>query len=323
MTDASTFKKNPQVSVLVPVYNAEKYLAECLDSVLAQDFADMEILISDNRSTDGTLKIIETYASRDARVRWWQNSKNVGLAPNHNLCLQKASGQYIKYVHADDKLLSTSAIRQMAQALDADPGISIVASASYTLDNKSQPTKLRNSFLRSRVMDGKQVIVHCVMNDGNFIGEPSVVMFRRDQAGRGYDERYCQLVDLEFWFHLLENGRFAYLAEPLCAFREHDKQQSAFNRKAGSHVQDELMLAQYWLNRPQLREVVGRQGIYEQIHILRKRYGERAQPFIGEAMGVLAHWYTFYWLKYKVSKPLKKLRRSIEKRRAELKAMMK
>lgn len=162
------------------------------------------------------------------------------------------------------------------------------------------------------------------MRDGNYIGEPSVVMFRRDQAGRGYNERYCQLVDLEFWFHLLENGSFAYLAEPLCAFRRHDKQQSVFNRDAGTYVQDELMLAQHWLARPWFCQVAGRQVIFDQIYNLRKRYGERAQPFVGDAMDVLkAHWYGFYWLKYKLFKPFKKLRRSVEKRRAKLRAMLK
>src|SRR5882724_2084405 len=107
-----------KVSVLIPTYNSERYLSECLDSVLAQDFADLEILVSDDQSTDGTLKIIESYAGRDVRIRWWQNRKNLGLPGNHNACLLQARGEYVKYVHADDKLLSSSAIKKMVAALD-------------------------------------------------------------------------------------------------------------------------------------------------------------------------------------------------------------
>jgi glycosyltransferase involved in cell wall biosynthesis len=322
MANETAFKRTPQVSVLVPVYNGEKYLGECLDSILAQNFEEMEILIADDGSTDGSQEVIERYAAKDKRIRWWRNPVNLGLSRNFNHCLQVARYEYVKYVLQDDKLVSPSAIAQMAQALDANPSVSLVASASYILDPESKTVELRNSFHHSGVIDGKKAILHCVMRDGNYIGEPSVVMFRRNQAGRGYDERYCQLVDLEFWFHLLENGSFAYLADPLCAFRRHDKQQSAFNRGSGTYVQDELMLAQHWIARPWLRHVISRQVLFEQIYNLRKRYGERAQPFINDAMTVLkAHWYALYWLKYKISKPFKKLKRSVEKRWAKLAAV--
>ena len=69
-----------KVSILVPVFNGEKYLAECIESVLAQDFADFEILIADNGSTDGTRAIIEELAVKDQRIRWWTNPSNLGLA---------------------------------------------------------------------------------------------------------------------------------------------------------------------------------------------------------------------------------------------------
>ena len=69
-----------KVSVLVPVYNGEAFLAECLESVLAQDFADMEILIADDASTDGSAAMVERYAAKDSRIRWWKNPDNLGLA---------------------------------------------------------------------------------------------------------------------------------------------------------------------------------------------------------------------------------------------------
>src|ERR1700710_708832 len=123
----------PKVSVLVPVYNAEKYLAECLDSILTQDFTDYELLISDDCSTDGTAAIIESYAAKDPRIRWWRNPVNLKQAANLNLCLREARGELIKFVFADDKLLTTTALRQMVQVLEADSSVVLVSSASHTI----------------------------------------------------------------------------------------------------------------------------------------------------------------------------------------------
>ena len=63
---------NPKVSVLVPVYNGEKYLRECLDSILAQDYASVEILVADDGSNDGSAALLADYAVRDPRIRWWK-----------------------------------------------------------------------------------------------------------------------------------------------------------------------------------------------------------------------------------------------------------
>ena len=68
-----------KVSVLIPVFNGERYLAECLESVLAQDFPDLEILIGDDGSRDNSSEIISQFAARDPRIRWWKNPRNFGL----------------------------------------------------------------------------------------------------------------------------------------------------------------------------------------------------------------------------------------------------
>jgi Glycosyl transferase family 2 len=315
VANENTFATASKVSVLVPVYNGEKFLAECLDSILAQDFRDMEILIADDGSTDGSTGLIEKYAARDGRIRWWRNPVNLGLAGNFNDCLRAARNEYVKYVLQDDVLLSPSAVRQMVQALDADPSVTLVASASHVIDGRGERIEFRNSFRRSGVMDGKAAILHSLARDGNYIGEPSVVMFRRDQAGRGYDERYRQLLDLDFWFHLLEQGRLAYLAEPLCAFRRHAKQQTAVNYESGGHVQDELMLAQYWLSRPWLRGFTCARLQFQQVYALEKRYGERARPFTEKIRASLKPGgCKFYWLEYKITRPFTKLNRWLQKR---------
>jgi glycosyltransferase involved in cell wall biosynthesis len=309
-------RPQPKVSVLVPVYNGEKFLAECLDSILMQDFTDMEILIADDGSTDGSRELIQRYAENDSRIRWWRNPKNLGLAGNFNACLRAARNDYIKYVLQDDLLLSPSTVRQMVEALEADPAVSLVGSASYVIDEGSNRLEIRNSFRKSGVMDGKTAIMHCLLRNGNRIGEPSVVMFRRGQAARGYDERYRQLIDLDFWFHLLEQGRFAYLAGPLCAFRRHAEQQTAVNRESGAHVQDELLLARHWLFRPWLGAMAGRRRVwFNQIYNLRKHHRAQAGRLIDDIMALLTvKWYVPYWIEHKIFSPFKNLARWLRKK---------
>jgi hypothetical protein len=183
------------------------------------------------------------------------------------------------------------------------------------IDDQGNRLEIRNSFHQSGVMDGKAAIMHCLLRNGNCIGEPSVVMFRRGQAARGYDERYSQLIDVDFWFHLLEQGFFAYLAEPLCAFRQHPQQQTALNRQSGAHVQDELMLAQHWLSRPWLHQLAGRRVLFKQIYNLRKHHGKRAEPFIRDIMASLTvKWYALYWVEHKISAPFRNLSRWLQKK---------
>jgi len=138
------------VSVLVPVFNGERHLAECLESVLAQDFPDLEILVADDGSSDGSLEIIRQFAARDPRIRWWKNPRNFGLTANANVCLKAARGEYVKFVHQDDKLLSPSAIRKMAAALDENPRASLVGSRQHLTGTNKRPTVFSASPVASR-----------------------------------------------------------------------------------------------------------------------------------------------------------------------------
>ena len=305
--------------MLVPVYNGEAFLAECLESILAQDFADMEILIADDASTDGSVALVERYATRDSRIRWWRNPDNLGLAGNWNGCLRAAKGQYIKYVHQDDKLVSPLAIRKMVEVLDNHPEVSLVSSMSQVLDECSRVIELRKYF-ESGVMDGRRVIVRCLERLSNMIGEPSVVMFRREQAVRGYNEHLRQLLDLDLWFHLLEQGQFAYVAEPLCAFRRHAAQQSEINCQSGETADEDLTLLACYYAKPWLRGIMTRQTMFAQIYPLRKRRGTRARTAhakLKQTFGI--GWYVMFWLWWKISRPFQKFCKRVSRLVAQLK----
>ena len=232
--------RTPLVSVLIPVFNGEPFLAECLESILAQDLGDYEVLISDDGSTDGSAAVIQRYAARDSRIRWWRNPRNLGIGGNFNAGLKAARGEFLKYVLQDDKLLDPSALRRMVAPMEKDASVSLVGSASHLIDSRSRLLEVRNRFRRSGVRDGKRIIIYCLEHNGNLIGEPSLVLFRKSQSARGFDEQLVQLLDLEMWFYLLEQGRFAYLAEPLCAFRQHPAQLTEVNRRSGASAEEDL-----------------------------------------------------------------------------------
>jgi glycosyltransferase involved in cell wall biosynthesis len=305
----------PAVSVLIPVFNGEPFLAECLDSILAQDFEDFEVLISDDCSTDGSAAVIRRYAERDGRIRWWTNPRNLGIGGNWNACLQAARADLIKFVFQDDKFLETSAMRRMAAALDGDPSLVLVASASQRIDASSQVLRLRNRLGESGVWDGKPLILHCLDSAENMIGEPSAAMFRKARAGRGFDARMVQMLDLEMWFHLLEQGRHAHIADPLCAFREHPGQQTVANSFTDVTVREHLMLADRYFARPWLKEVAGPREIFVFMYRLRRRYGAQADSVRAEMRkNISTPLYARCWLQYKISRPFQHFWRWLRER---------
>lgn len=94
----------PKVSVIIPVYNCEQYIAKCLDSVINQTLADIEIICVEDCSTDDTRSLLEKYINIDERIKISYNDKNMGQAFSRNQGLRKAQGEYIQFLDADDYL---------------------------------------------------------------------------------------------------------------------------------------------------------------------------------------------------------------------------
>lgn len=241
----------PRVSVLIPTYNYAGYLSEAIESVLSQSYTDFELLIIDDHSSDQTAGIVSSYAQADKRISFRVNPRNIGMVENWNLCLREAGGEYVKYLFADDLLCSADAVRLMVEALDDDPGVSLVASARRLIDPQGRPTAEVTHFPDSRCIDGRQVINRCLRHQKNLVGEPTAVMFRKRLAAEGFNPKFRQIVDMEFWFRLLEKGGFAYINRPLAAFRSHDAQQTKVNRRNAPLILDDTqrLLAEYVLNK--------------------------------------------------------------------------
>lgn len=241
-----------KVTVCIPTYNYGNYIAETIDSILSQKYADFELLIIDDCSKDQTAQVVESYAKKDPRIRFIINKVNLGMVENWNECLSQAKGEYIKFVFGDDLLASPDALGSMVTLLDSDKTISLVSSSRYFIDQSSQVIKIESNFETGNLA-GTDVINRCLEYQKNLIGEPSVVLFRRCQAGRGFNTIYKQVVDLEMWFYLLEQGSFAYINEPLCSFRIHGQQQTKVNAGNNSLLYDYYYLHRDYLNKEYLR----------------------------------------------------------------------
>lgn len=130
----------PRVSIGLPVYNGEKYLADAITSVLEQTYSDFELLISDNASTDATQQICEAFAQKDSRIRYHRLEQNVGAAGNFNLLVERARGSLFKWAAHDD-LLKPEYLESCVAALDADPEALLAHSLTVVVDEQGTELK--------------------------------------------------------------------------------------------------------------------------------------------------------------------------------------
>jgi glycosyltransferase involved in cell wall biosynthesis len=114
----------PRVSVGLPVYNGEAYLASTLDSILNQTLTDFELVISDNASTDATSEICTAYAAEDGRIKYTRNDRNIGGARNYNRVFALASAPYFTW-HAHDDLIGERYLERCLEPLEKDSSVAL------------------------------------------------------------------------------------------------------------------------------------------------------------------------------------------------------
>lgn len=237
------------VSVCIPVYNGEPFIIETIEMVLAQDYDNMEILISDNTSSDHTVDKIKEI--KDERVQLFQNDHNLGMGGNWNVLLDKAKGDYIIIVCADDFLLP-GAIREKARILDENPDVCIVFSSAYVMNEEGKKLFLRRKYLQNRKIDGKK-IQRDLFCKKNFFCEPINNMFRASAAKKvGYfDTSLWYTIDWDYWLRILNFGNAYYLKKPYSGFRVSTQSATGTNLKGSEKIlkDEEIFLQKYQTGR--------------------------------------------------------------------------
>jgi len=131
----------PRLSIGLPVYNGEKYLAESLEALLGQSYEDFELIISDNASTDGTAGICRRYEKQDSRIRYIRQQRNIGLIPNHQFVTREARGELFKMAAHDD-LYGRDLLKLCIDALDEHPDVVCAHSWTVIIDSSATPVRL-------------------------------------------------------------------------------------------------------------------------------------------------------------------------------------
>lgn len=140
-------KSQPLVSIGMPVYNGEKYIRQALDSLLAQDFKDFELIISDNASTDCTAEICQKYLVRDQRIKYHRNNINLGLWENFNKVLTLARGLYFMWAACDD-IWEPSYISKLIKIIESNKSIVLASTDFDNIDENGKQTRTYPKILK-------------------------------------------------------------------------------------------------------------------------------------------------------------------------------
>lgn len=210
----------PCVTVLMSVYNGEKYLSEAIDSILAQTYPDFEFLIIDDASSDASREIVKSYA--DPRIRLIANTERKGLAANLNRGIQLARGEYIARMDADDISMSERLQKQVA-FMQANPDIAASGTCAIDMNESGRDLKVR------KVVRG-EALRRWVWVPSPLI-HPSVILRKSVVEKFGYDVSLELAEDYGLWIGLHCAGeRLDNLNEVLLRYRVHAQSVTSSNR---------------------------------------------------------------------------------------------
>ena len=215
-------KEFPLVSVIVPAYNAETFIQRTLDSILAQTYTNIEVLVVDDGSQDRTAAIVESFVEKNSRVILLRQ-KNAGVAAARNLAIEKSRGQYIAPIDSDDIWYPQKLEKQTQCMLQAEPSVGLVYAWSAYIDEK-------DLFIGRYTADNFYTVegdVYITQVYRNFIGNASTPLIRRaclDKIG-GYscqlkeqDAQGCE--DWDLYLRIAEYYQFRVVPEFLVGYRQ-------------------------------------------------------------------------------------------------------
>lgn len=265
---------NPLVSICIPTHNGVTYLAEALQSAINQTYPHLEIVVSDDASTDATLEIVETFKQKtQIPIRVFHHTPS-GIGANWNHCMQQAKGEYIKFLFQDD-LLEPNCIELMVNVLENNPNVGMVGcKRKFIVDNGLQTLDIEkwiqlyaNLQCQYYPDDNENV----TLNKKNFsdkflmtlplnkIGEPTATMFRisiQKKIGL-FHEEMKQSLDIEYWYRIMKISDILILGDSLVSFRLHHNQATQANMRSKEndmHLLEKALYKDYfWLVSKQRR----------------------------------------------------------------------
>ena len=201
---------NPEISIVLPTYNGSRYIAQSIESCLAQSFKDFELIIVNDCSTDNTLAIVESYAAKDSRIRIVNNEQNKKLPLSLNAGFAVAKGSYFTWT-SDDNYYAADALERMYAVLQKDKAIDLVYSDYYLIDEYGKITGTRNF---GNVYD----------SFNKWLGCGACFLYKAEvhKVNGGYNPAAFLIEDYDFFVRAFMRFNFFYLStHELYYYREH------------------------------------------------------------------------------------------------------
>lgn len=217
--------KNPYVTVLMPVYNGEKYLKQAIESILNQTFKDFEFLIINDGSTDSSKKIIKSF--KDSRIKLINNEKNIKIAASLNKGLNLAQGKYIARMDCDDISLKNRLTWQI-EFMNKNPQIGISGGFTKKIGTKK-------SFTTKYFLNHDELKANMLFNAS--MSHPTIIMHKNliEKHKLRYNKNFSNSQDRELWSRAIKFFKFANLNKVILYHRIHNKNESSKN----SNIQKE------------------------------------------------------------------------------------
>jgi glycosyltransferase involved in cell wall biosynthesis len=262
--------KIPKISVLMPVYNGEKYLKEAIESILNQTFNDFEFLIINDGSTDNSENIIKSY--NDQRIKLIQNEKNIGLINTLNKGFDLCCGEYIARMDSDD-ISTPDRLEKQLKFLDQNKNTDICGSLIRTFGEVNSSIfryPMRHDSIKATLLF-KCSIAH-----------PSVMLRKSAIQGFYFDSSYKHAEDYELWTRLSKNLKLFNIQEVLLLYRMHSDQVSQFFCEEQKISAKKIILNQFdnLDYRPQEDELELHQQIGSGNIIASKEFVDRAEKWL-------------------------------------------
>ncbi len=274
--------ENPSVSVCLPVYNAERWVQRAVRSALEQTYDDLEIVVVDNASTDGTLAMVREID--DPRIRLFRNIENLGVYRNFNRTMALSRGRWIKLMCADD-ILYDHCVEEMLGVFRRHPRVAlcfcpreVILEDSGDAESVRWKEKHEHSHLRfgplSEVTDGDSLLARWVEDElrTNWIGEPTNVMMSRDCLQRvgTFPLRMENNGDIDLWARAMAFGDVGFVDRPLVGYLVRGGSVDSVNRETGRAWLDRVWLLEGLLGYEPVRKR------FPELRRLRRRAAMRA-----------------------------------------------
>ncbi len=227
--------QEPLVSVLTPVYNGERHLRGCIESVLAQTYTHWDYTIVNNRSTDRTLEIAREYAARDPRIRVVDNETFVRVIENHNIAFRQISplSKYCKVVAADDQLFP-ECIEKMVRLAEGHPTVAIVGAYGVQKDE----VMWEGLPYPTTVVPGRELSRSCLLGGSYVFGTPTSVLYRSDivRSRHAFYNESNLHADSEVCLEFLRTNDFGFIHQILTVQGVQEDSMTSFSMRFQTYL---------------------------------------------------------------------------------------